>query len=225
MQDPIEETQKEAENLPKKIKKDVIVPKRGNTNSDCPLRYEYEENGSDKLKCVHMSDKLDGLEAFKEIFGSNDNELIHEMTRLSTNTMRGMSEEVKQNAILQAMYDGKPSNSMEGKLIAQAHTLFSQGMRLMSFANDENMIPQQAHCMKYALKCLRLRFDMAFVNSDRWGNNYNDCPQVRPGHSIDFHKAATFPWKDFLEANAVILAGKRDVEMCWSVIVLCASAA
>lgn len=151
----MQESPEETTQLPEKTKKTSQIV-RGDTMSACPLRYEYEAENPDKIKRIIVSNELDGAEAFKKVYGTCDLALFNDMARLSTNAMGGASQETKQNVLMQALTDSKPKDAMEAKLIAQAHVLFTQGMRFISFADWENRLTQQAHCMKFALQLLRL---------------------------------------------------------------------
>jgi len=58
--------------------------------------------------------------------------------------------------VVQALLDAKPKEPMEARLLLQAHALYAQGMKYLSRAESQDMIPQAEHFMKFAIKLLRL---------------------------------------------------------------------
>jgi hypothetical protein len=126
-------------------------------DKSCPIRFEFEEEeGQDKLKNATIKDNLPFKEALESVFGTRELDIIDEIINKSVNAMGDLPREKKTNTLVQALADCNPKNTIEAKLLAQAQVLFSQGMRLINFANSENMLFQQAHYMKFALQCLKL---------------------------------------------------------------------
>lgn len=141
-----------SEKLPEKTVKTDPLFKEDRENQKCPLWFESKEvEGKLKLQ-AHIPDQR----SWEKIFGTNDLDLVQEIIAKSVIAMGREPEEERLNVLSQALADYHPKNSMEAKLCAQAHVLFSQGMKLMNQANAQTRIPQEAHCMKFAIQCMRL---------------------------------------------------------------------
>lgn len=125
--------------------------------SDCPLRFECDsEDESKKVREITFDDDTEATEALKRVFGTTSASLIFELLNKGINVLSTDPNAQHYNAVAESLSDFKPRNAMEARLCTQAQALFSQGMNLLSFANDESMIPQQSHCLRFALQCLRL---------------------------------------------------------------------
>ena len=145
------------QNLPEGINKKVREVAHRKLEDSCPIRFEFDgEDELQQLKRVIVDNGYSFRDALEKVFGTRGLELVDEIINKSTNAMGSLPQEKKQNMLSQSLADCNPKNAMEAKLCAQAQVLFTQGLRLMGFANDSNMMCHQEHYMKYSIKCLRL---------------------------------------------------------------------
>lgn len=133
----------------------------GKTGKGCPIQFVFNGDGLGKVVVEKGLNK--GENVLERVFGTGEPDLISDIIGRSVRALIGGDTEHKHNAITQALADYRPNNAIEAKLCAQAHVLFSQGMQLMSYANDEAQIAQQEHCLKNAFKCLRLHNETVLV--------------------------------------------------------------
>ncbi len=143
------------ENVPEKKKKEVVI-EQGKTGKNCPIRFDFD---GEKLEKIIVKNGFSGQEALERVFGTSDVELVEEIINRSTNAIGDHSQEQKQNALTQYLADCQPRNATEAKLYSQAHVLFSQGMRFIGYARDENMMCQQEYYLKNGFKFLRLHHE------------------------------------------------------------------
>jgi len=141
------------ENIPNKNKPNHCEIEKEKIGKRCPIKFVF--NG-DKLEKMIIDEENNNLNSLKRVFGTIDLELISEILECGANVFMDAPREQKFNTMVQALADFKPQNAMEARLCAQAQALYSQGMRLMACANDEKMMLQQEHCLKNAIKLLRL---------------------------------------------------------------------
>ena len=125
--------------------------------SGCPIRFEGDsKDGSGKVKKMIFDEDTNSEEGFKSVFGTTSVSIMDELVVKGVNALSTDPGAKQYNALAESLFDFGPRNAMEARLCTQAQALFSQGMKLISYANDENMIPQQSHCLKFAMQCLRL---------------------------------------------------------------------
>lgn len=152
-----------SENVPENIDKKTISITEGNPsgalNQNCPIRFVFVEN---RLEEIIFRKNQKAEIALQKVFGTSDPELFSDIISRGTTAIRG-SQEMRQNILVQVLADYEPKNTIEAKLCAQAHNLFSQGMRMIEDANQYDMISQQEHCLKNAFKCLRLHNETVLV--------------------------------------------------------------
>lgn len=140
--------------------RDLNIGVKDENSVSCPLQFHYDSKGNPtgitmKAGFELNSSSLQGF--FKEITGSNDFELSKDIFERGVAAIPdNNSKDDSVNALAQNLYQEKPQDPIEARLCVQAHSLYAQGMKYLSRAESQDMMPQVDFCLKYATKLLRL---------------------------------------------------------------------
>lgn len=132
-------------------KKETLV-KIDEIDGECPINYVLEEG---KVKNMIIQEGVDRSNLLQSVFGTNEVDLSQEIMN-AIDAMPGSKTEQKYNSLTQAMHEIRPKNATEARLCAQAHVLFSNGMKYLERAEDQGMMCHADHYLKYSLKLIRL---------------------------------------------------------------------
>lgn len=96
-------------------------------------------------------------EVYKYLTATTDAELARDIISNGVCALLDQKSSAERyNLVLQTLADSEPKDATEAKLCLQAHALYTQGMKYLSLAECNDMIPQIEFSLKNAVKLLRL---------------------------------------------------------------------
>jgi hypothetical protein len=141
---------KKADNVPVVLADDEQNPKLGK----CPINVQLKDGA---VKEMTLAKDCDVRTVFQKLTATQDQELALDIYSYGVDAMPGgIKIPNNTNATLQALADAEPKDAIEARLCLQAHTLYAQGMKYISRADNQDMMCHAEHYMKFALKLLRL---------------------------------------------------------------------
>jgi len=149
---------------------------------------EGEENPS--LEWADPNRK--SIDEFKDVFGTKDEDLLNHILITTMNALNFKAAEQAGNVAIQSLYDQKPKDAVEARLISQAAALYSQGMNYLAKADRTERYELMTLYGNLAIKSLRLHNEtIEALNRYRRGGeqrvivqhvNVNDGGQAIVGH-------------------------------------------
>jgi len=135
-------------------KSKLIVEKVRSLDGKCPIKMEY--NKSTLERKLSVKDGLEFTEIIKNLCGTSEDDLAFEIINNGIGSVIADKAESKFNVCCQSLSDAEVKDITEARLVLQANSLYSQGMKCLERGEASDKFKGMDFFMKYGIKLLRL---------------------------------------------------------------------
>jgi hypothetical protein len=123
----------------------------------CPIRFSEKDREKIHWESPILREPYESWsDSLKSLTATTDSEIAGEIFTKGLFAMPGENIARHANIAAQALADVAPQDATEARLCMQEMALYAQGMQYLSLAGSQSKIIQSEHCMKNAIKLLRL---------------------------------------------------------------------